>query len=537
MKYTANMVAVNTDSMKNKSERGEVILKIALLLVLAFLPSVYAYSFTYTVKDYFLDLKVRTDGVFEITETLIIHYNTPSRGFYREIPYRYYKSDALIYNLNIQNEPYTIDNKDGRAVIHIGSPKVKLELDQKYTLSYKIYGAVVQQGDTLKIKWDLISDRWNAPVEKAHFIIDLPTRPRKRPPEIYFQTGPSSTEQKLISQQYQNHLLIVDINRPLDPGEYIKLEALFEPDAFTTPVFLSITHFLLNYFSLFIPAGTFWLVILLFRRLSVHKLFLRHMALLQASGEPINSNLPGKEVDCARLSLACLISWGERGFISLSDSLNRDCGYKSMIVEKLNLSPNFNCAERMIDNALFQGGRTLDICRFKEARRRLEAELSKAGMVFDSPLSGPHEYRLFFYLSAFVSIGLGCLLLFLADRGLLEAVSCLISAFIALMAGNALIKRPVIPPAQVALYRIWFTFIRKKWLIENPLSRNDFQERFYRMLPLAYLCGYEQVWVEAEKSRIKEQPVWYKVDAAGSFSIRLLIDELENIFLKDGKRR
>ncbi len=138
----------------------------------------------YTIEDYHMNMVVREENAYEITETITAHFQTPRHGIFRKLPL----SNVIVRNGRIASanrakitglsvsEEFTSSKKGGFQVIKIGNPDATVTGTHIYTIKYTYHiGKDPLKGED-ELYFNLIGDRWDTIIQKAAFTIEMPKK-------------------------------------------------------------------------------------------------------------------------------------------------------------------------------------------------------------------------------------------------------------------------------------------------------------------------------------------------------------------------
>lgn len=136
------------------------------------------------INSFAAEIDIREDGSLQVTETFEVTFNMPSRGIYREIPFRIPADDSNVRRyrfdeVRVATSEGTPDDlhqeRDGDFEIwRVGDPDTYLTGDHQYTLSYRVRGALNSFDDHDELFWNATGDRWDVPIEVARVRVTAP---------------------------------------------------------------------------------------------------------------------------------------------------------------------------------------------------------------------------------------------------------------------------------------------------------------------------------------------------------------------------
>lgn len=157
-------------------------------------------SYIWTIPSYDVDMKMRKDGVLEVTERIVADFsNTSRRGIIRDIPVRYgdfwnYRSISLS-NVSITNEEgrqweFQESNSGDNKSYRIGNPNIWYSEPLTYVIKYEVEGmlnsfdengaflegtsSLTEDSNRDELYWNAIGTEWyESPIANFSVSIDL----------------------------------------------------------------------------------------------------------------------------------------------------------------------------------------------------------------------------------------------------------------------------------------------------------------------------------------------------------------------------
>ena len=136
----------------------------------------------YDIQTYNINMIVKEDNTFEITENISAYFNVPKHGIYRKIPLKNSitrvdgtKSNnrAKIADISV-SENYTTSNENGYKVIKIGNANQTLTGKHSYTIKYKYNIGKDPLKNADELYFNLIGDQWDTTISNVSFTITMP---------------------------------------------------------------------------------------------------------------------------------------------------------------------------------------------------------------------------------------------------------------------------------------------------------------------------------------------------------------------------
>ena len=155
----------------------------AVLQILLVVPA-WAQSAVEVIHDYTVEIRILPDGDLGVTETIDYDFGSELRhGIFRTIPTRYYLDEVndRIYRIDdvvVQSPtaPADVDVSSEGAFtkIRVGDPDVEISGRHRYTLTYRVEGALNPFSDHDELYWNAIGDEWQAPIDGVEVTVRAP---------------------------------------------------------------------------------------------------------------------------------------------------------------------------------------------------------------------------------------------------------------------------------------------------------------------------------------------------------------------------
>jgi len=140
------------------------------------------YTYEYVLTDYDINIKVKEDNVFEITEDITAYFNVSKHGIFRKIPLKNEitrldgttsKNRARISKISV-NEEYEVSTESGYRVIKIGDPDYTLHGEKNYVISYNYHLGKDTGKEYDELYFNLIGSEWDTMIDNVTFTIEMP---------------------------------------------------------------------------------------------------------------------------------------------------------------------------------------------------------------------------------------------------------------------------------------------------------------------------------------------------------------------------
>lgn len=214
-----------------------------IMLIICFFPGFFSFIFKtevtlednsseYVIERYDIDVKVRKDNSFYISETILANFFVPSNGIYRTLP----KSANVKFEENNNNfdlnyrvkyssitSPllYNTDKDSTNFVfVQLGKRGANYTGEKEFTLNY-----IVNLGDDRILDFDqfyynLIGNYWDTKINSANINITFP-EPVDNEMYLYFGEYGSDYGVKLVATNSNKTIFSYSLNQTLMPGQGI----------------------------------------------------------------------------------------------------------------------------------------------------------------------------------------------------------------------------------------------------------------------------------------------------------------------------
>jgi uncharacterized membrane protein YgcG len=137
------------------------------------------------IANYAVAIIVEPSGSLQITETIDYDFGaSPRHGIVREIPERLRYDDTYdrVYPITVQSVTgspgtpvdYAIEHDAGTFAIRIGDPDRTITGQHRYTIQYRVRGALNAFATHDELYWNAIGADWDVPVDRAHATVVAP---------------------------------------------------------------------------------------------------------------------------------------------------------------------------------------------------------------------------------------------------------------------------------------------------------------------------------------------------------------------------
>ncbi len=208
----------------------------------------------FDIEQYDVQIEVKEDGTYYITETLDVHFDEYLHGIYIQTP-SYYEDVSWVidgkeilkdYNFPIDhvevlsNHDSEIDYQDKGVVTRLGSSDYYANEYETYKISYRVHSKDLDLGGIQSFYQNIISDRWDTNINHVTFKIVMP-KPFDLN-QLYFYTDGQDVSDALM-YQVNGNVIEGSFNDVISQGRGITIkldlpEGYFVYPTFQTPIFL-----------------------------------------------------------------------------------------------------------------------------------------------------------------------------------------------------------------------------------------------------------------------------------------------------------
>ena len=204
----------------------------------------------YEITSYDVQTVIGEDNVYDITETIHVHFTEQKHGIYRGIPvntvFERDSGDTLVKswvtNVRVEGYDYSVSREYGYVNIRIGDPDELITGDHTYRISYKLHFGDDGMADSDEVYYNIIGNEWTSMTDSLTFSVTLPSGFDKD--SLGFSigyegsTGYSSSD---LAYWVEGNTISGRVLRPLDayegvtmrmalPEEYFDISKIYIPD-------------------------------------------------------------------------------------------------------------------------------------------------------------------------------------------------------------------------------------------------------------------------------------------------------------------
>lgn len=166
-------------------QRASAIVALSLIALLFAAPgSAAAQTDEWEIRSFTADITVHPDGSLHVIETIEVTFHVPSRGIYREIPFRYPVDDSTVRRvrfdqIEVRTSEGTPDDlhterSGDYQVWRVGDENRFIRGEHTYAFSYRARGALNQFDSHDELFWNVTGDRWEVPIARAAATVRAP---------------------------------------------------------------------------------------------------------------------------------------------------------------------------------------------------------------------------------------------------------------------------------------------------------------------------------------------------------------------------
>ncbi len=132
----------------------------------------------YTIKNYNVDMELRTDGSMLVNETIDVNFSQQKHGILRKIATKNPNNGRVtsISSPMVVWDNFQISREKDMLKFKIWDPNSTVYGDHKYRISYVVDNAIVSFGSGAwqELYWNVIGTEWTTSIDKAYFSLKLP---------------------------------------------------------------------------------------------------------------------------------------------------------------------------------------------------------------------------------------------------------------------------------------------------------------------------------------------------------------------------
>ena len=128
----------------------------------------------FEIDFYHVDMEVREDNSYIVTENIILTFLEQRRGIVREIPLVFDKSPVKVSSVSVYGHDYQVSRDRETLSIRIGNPDIYLSGQVEYVISY-VYDVGADRLENMdEFNHNVIGTQWDTIIKDAGFSIRMP---------------------------------------------------------------------------------------------------------------------------------------------------------------------------------------------------------------------------------------------------------------------------------------------------------------------------------------------------------------------------
>ena len=132
----------------------------------------------YTIKNYNVDMELRTDGSMLVNETIDVNFSQQKHGIVRKIATKNPNNGRVtsISSPMVEWDNFQVSREKDTVKLKIWDPNSTVYGDHKYRISYVVDNAIVSFGSGAwqELYWNVIGTEWTTSIDKVYFSLKLP---------------------------------------------------------------------------------------------------------------------------------------------------------------------------------------------------------------------------------------------------------------------------------------------------------------------------------------------------------------------------
>lgn len=137
--------------------------------------NISAFAENFVIDNFSVDVKVGTDRVYDITETIDVNFTQPSHGIMRKIPRSGSVEAYRITDASVTGDFFATSADSDYLTLKIGDEDEYVRGKHSYNISYKMIHAKDDATDGDYAYINLIGSEWEVPIYNAEMKLSLPT--------------------------------------------------------------------------------------------------------------------------------------------------------------------------------------------------------------------------------------------------------------------------------------------------------------------------------------------------------------------------
>jgi len=514
----------------------------------------------WSVRSFDVALKVHSDAVLDVTETIDADFDAPKHGIYREIPIRY---AVGLHQYALRFRLLGVDDRDGHAYgtkvtyeenrvrIRIGDPSRTIKGPARFRIRYRVERAIIRERnrawaeaapdqDRAVLRWVATGTEWGVPIYHASVTVELPIDLDDAHLDYDAWTGAYGAKNKDFTKRRSDARTIHYETGMLRPGESITIDVTMPADAVARAAWTRELGWWLadNFpYSLFPAtlaaclAGWFFLG----RDLPGRGAIVVGYEPPAGLGPAEVGTLIDERVDLRDIS-AVIIDLAVRGYLKIAEVGSNPSGKsgRDYRFARLKGPDELKTFEKELFAQLFADKESVLLSDLQtkfypvigRVKKDLYQRLSKNGYFDGNPNTVRTRFLFLGLIVLALSLGLAALVqTWIVGRvfGFPIAVTGVLSAVVLVITSRVMPRKT--HKGRVAWEQIagLEEYIRRAEV--DDITAQDRRGVFERLLPYAMIFGLSNRWAKAFADLYSQPPAWYQpVDPAGYTTWMLMSD-------------
>lgn len=506
-----------------------------------------------TIHDFAVTATVSPNRTTTFVEAVTYDFGYNERhGIYRIIPVTYSRNGGTYrLRLDVQNvtrddqsEEYVESTESGRLKIKIGSADKTISGAHAYEIAYQTDRAINFFPDHDELYWNVTGNEWEAPIEKASFLLRLPEGVSFSSVSSTCFTGPfGSTESSCAITQGKSGELRVTSLRVLEYGEGMTVVVGFPKGIIIAPTAAdSLWQILRDNGVLFFPLAAFIIMFMMWWQRgrdpelgtvipefeAPEKLSPALTGAIMTNGDVPSHTITATIIDLARRGYLKIRFEEKKGILGFGSSQTYT------FVKQKEIDDKTTEYEQALFSGLFSDGEQevavedlkdkkfyLDVATF---RKHVQAEVDRKHVFVANPTAVRGAY---ITVGVFLTWGM---FFFFGSSGL-GVLSALLSGFFIIIFGIFMPKRTARGVKLLAGIKgfKWFLSVTEKDRLDFHNAPERTPEQFMALLPYAIAFEVEQKWAAQFASLDLPAPAWAEGSGMSHFNAMYLVSSLDSM--------
>jgi hypothetical protein len=213
--------------------------------------SIFSFAESFDITNYFIDIKMNANGSMLITETIDVHFKEQRHGIIRSIPFRYTQYDfpgsekaerasntaayeLIVKDIKVSGFEFSTSYEGDFLKLKIGSADKYVDGDQKFVISYIVWGGLNEFSDRTELYWNLLGHKWDCNIAKASFKISFPKAVNLKENDVLLFTGSEGSKYKDAKFVLTSNSITGSLTKPLKANEGMTIAVRFTLSTFTS---------------------------------------------------------------------------------------------------------------------------------------------------------------------------------------------------------------------------------------------------------------------------------------------------------------